>query len=298
MLAPRLRDYFALMKPRVMSLVVFTAFAGLFLAPGGIAPASGVLAILCIAVGAGASGALNMWYDADIDRIMSRTRERPVPAGRVSPVEALVVGLTLSIASVVTLGIGVNWLSAGLLAFTIFFYAVIYTMILKRRTPQNIVIGGASGALPPMIGWAAVTGTVSVESVLLFLIIFLWTPPHFWSLALFKCGDYGDAGVPMLPVVAGERATKIQILAYAVPTALIGVAPALIGMAGITYGLLAAALGAIFVVYSIGVFRMPEGDIKMTAAKKNFAYSIFYLFAIFSALMVDKLADRLPGLIS
>jgi protoheme IX farnesyltransferase len=297
-LAPRLRDYFALMKPRVMSLVVFTAFAGLFLAPGGIAPASGVLAILCIAVGAGASGALNMWYDADIDRIMSRTRERPVPAGRVSPVEALVVGLTLSIASVVTLGLGVNWLSAGLLAFTIFFYAVIYTMILKRRTPQNIVIGGASGALPPMIGWAAVTGTVSVESVLLFLIIFLWTPPHFWSLALFKCGDYGDAGVPMLPVVAGERATKIQILAYAVPTALIGVAPALIGMAGITYGLFAAALGAIFVVYSIGVFRMPEGDIKMTAAKKNFAYSIFYLFAIFSALMVDKLADRLPGLIS
>jgi len=297
-LAPRLRDYFALMKPRVMSLVVFTAFAGLFLAPGGIAPASGVLAILCIAVGAGASGALNMWYDADIDRIMSRTRERPVPAGRVSPVEALVVGLTLSIASVVTLGLGVNWLSAGLLAFTIFFYAVIYTMILKRRTPQNIVIGGASGALPPMIGWAAVTGTVSVESVLLFLIIFLWTPPHFWSLALFKCGDYGDAGVPMLPVVAGERATKIQILAYAVPTALIGVAPALIGMAGITYGLFAAALGAIFVVYSIGVFRMPEGDIKMTAAKKNFAYSIFYLFAIFSALMADKLADRLPGLIS
>lgn len=298
MLAPRLRDYFALMKPRVMSLVVFTAFAGLFLAPGGIAPASGVLTILCIAVGAGASGALNMWYDADIDRIMSRTRERPVPAGRVSPVEALVVGITLSIVSVVTLGLGVNWLSAGLLAFTIFFYAVIYTMILKRRTPQNIVIGGASGALPPMIGWAAVTGTVSVESVLLFLIIFLWTPPHFWSLALFKCGDYGDAGVPMLPVVAGERATKIQIVAYAVPTALIGIAPALIGMAGITYGLFAAVLGAIFVVYSLGVFRMPEGDPKMMAAKKNFAYSIFYLFAIFSALMADKLADRLPGLLS
>ncbi len=298
MLAPRLRDYFALMKPRVMSLVVFTAFAGLFLAPGGIAPASGVLTILCIAVGAGASGALNMWYDADIDRIMSRTRERPVPAGRVSPVEALVVGITLSIVSVVTLGLGVNWLSAGLLAFTIFFYAVIYTMILKRRTPQNIVIGGASGALPPMIGWAAVTGTVSVESVLLFLIIFLWTPPHFWSLALFKCGDYGDAGVPMLPVVAGERTTKIQIVAYAVPTALIGIAPALIGMAGITYGLFAAVLGAIFVVYSLGVFRMPEGDPKMMAAKKNFAYSIFYLFAIFSALMADKLADRLPGLLS
>ncbi|PZU25390.1 MAG: protoheme IX farnesyltransferase [Shinella sp.] len=298
MLAPRLRDYFALMKPRVMSLVVFTAFAGLFLAPGGIAPASGVLTILCIAVGAGASGALNMWYDADIDRIMSRTRERPVPAGRVSPVEALVVGITLSIASVLTLGLGVNWLSAGLLAFTIFFYAVIYTMILKRRTPQNIVIGGASGALPPMIGWAAVTGTVSVESVLLFLIIFLWTPPHFWSLALFKCGDYGDAGVPMLPVVAGERATKIQIVAYAVPTALIGIAPALIGMAGITYGLFAAVLGAIFVIYSLGVFRMPEGDPKMMAAKKNFAYSIFYLFAIFSALMADKLADRLPGLLS
>ncbi|MBB4104400.1 heme o synthase [Allorhizobium borbori] len=298
MLAPRLRDYFALMKPRVMSLVVFTAFAGLFLAPGGIAPASGVLTILCIAVGAGASGALNMWYDADIDRIMSRTRERPVPAGRVSPVEALVVGITLSIISVLTLGLGVNWLSAGLLAFTIFFYAVIYTMILKRRTPQNIVIGGASGALPPMIGWAAVTGTVSVESVLLFLIIFLWTPPHFWSLALFKCGDYGDAGVPMLPVVAGERATKIQIVAYAVPTALIGIAPALIGMAGITYGLFAAVLGAIFVVYSLGVFRMPEGDPKMMAAKKNFAYSIFYLFTIFSALMADKLADRLPGLLS
>ena len=295
LLAPRLRDYFALMKPRVMSLVVFTAFAGLFLAPGGIAPMSGVLAILCIAVGAGASGALNMWYDADIDAIMSRTRERPVPAGRVSATEALAVGLSLSALSVAVLGFGVNWLSAGLLAFTIFFYAVIYTIWLKRSTPQNIVIGGVAGAFPPMIGWAAVTGSVSVESVVLFMIIFLWTPPHFWSLALFKCGDYGDAGVPMLPVVAGERATKRQIVAYAVLTALIGVLPTFIGMAGVAYGFFAAALGLAFVYYSIGVYRMPEKDARMLPAKKNFAFSIFYLFAIFSALMVDKLADRLPA---
>ncbi|MCX8998043.1 heme o synthase [Rhizobiaceae bacterium BDR2-2] len=295
LLAPRLRDYFALMKPRVMSLVVFTAFAGLFLAPGGIAPASGALAILCIAIGAGASGALNMWYDADIDAVMSRTENRPVPAGRVSPAEALILGLALSAASVVTLGFGVNWLAAGLLAFTIFFYAVIYTILLKRRTPQNIVIGGAAGAFPPMIGWAAVTGGISMESALLFLIIFLWTPPHFWSLALFKCGDYDKAGVPMLPVVAGERTTKIQIVVYAVLAAFVGIVPTLIGMAGVTYGLFAALLGIIFIVYSVGVMRMPEKDARMLPAKKNFAFSIFYLFAIFSGLMADKLIDRLPA---
>ena len=294
----RAGDYIVLLKPRVMSLVVFTALVGMLVAPGHLDPLRAAMAIACIAVGGGASGALNMWWDADIDRVMRRTLGRPIPSGRVQPGEALGLGLALSGIAVMMLWLATNALAGALLAFTIFFYAVIYTMILKRRTPQNIVIGGASGALPPMIGWAAVTGTVSVESVLLFLIIFLWTPPHFWSLALFKCGDYGDAGVPMLPVVAGERATKIQIVAYAVPTALIGIAPALIGMAGITYGLFAAVLGAIFVVYSLGVFRMPEGDPKMMAAKKNFAYSIFYLFTIFSALMADKLADRLPGLLS
>lgn len=281
------RDYFELLKPRVMSLVVFTAFAGLVMAPGHINPVIGVIAVLCIAVGAGASGALNMWYDADIDAVMSRTAKRPIPSGRIQPREALAFGLTLSAFSVVILGLAVNWLSAGLLAFTIFFYAVIYTMWLKRSTPQNIVIGGAAGAFPPMIGWACVTNGVSIESIVLFLITFLWTPAHFWALALFKMRDYEAVGVPMLPNVAGEKTTKHQILIYAVLTAVISVIPSCLGFASLGYGIFAAAMGIAFVWYSIGVLRMPESDRVMVPAKKLFAYSIFYLFAIFSGLMID-----------
>ncbi|MBY5569539.1 protoheme IX farnesyltransferase [Rhizobium leguminosarum] len=287
------RDYFELLKPRVMSLVVFTAFAGLVLAPGHIHPVLGVIAILCIAVGAGASGALNMWYDADIDAIMSRTANRPIPAGRIAPSEALAFGLVLSGFSVVILGLAVNWLSAGILAFTIFFYAVVYTMWLKRSTPQNIVIGGAAGAFPPMIGWACVTNSVTIESTVLFLIIFLWTPAHFWALALFKMRDYEAVGVPMLPNVAGERVTKHQIVAYAVLTAICAVLPSFLGFASLGYGFVAAALGAIFIYCSIAVWRMPDGDLKMIPAKKLFGFSIFYLFAVFSALMIDRLASVL-----
>ncbi|RVM94369.1 protoheme IX farnesyltransferase [Sinorhizobium meliloti] len=296
--APRLseasaRDYFELLKPRVMSLVVFTAFAGLVLAPGHINPFIGFTAILCIAIGAGASGALNMWYDADIDAVMSRTAKRPIPAGKILPEEALAFGLTLSAFSVIILGLAVHWLAAGLLAFTIFFYVAIYTMWLKRSTPQNIVIGGAAGAFPPMIGWACVTGGVSVESIVLFLIIFLWTPAHFWALALFKMGDYGAVGVPMMPNVCGEATTKRQIVIYAVLTAVSGVCPTLLGFASLGYGAFATAMGLGFVWYSLGVLRMPEGDKRMVPAKKLFAFSIAYLFAIFSALLVDYAIARI-----
>ncbi|WP_164833332.1 heme o synthase [Sinorhizobium meliloti] len=296
--APRLseasaRDYFELLKPRVMSLVVFTAFAGLVLAPGHINPFIGFTAILCIAIGAGASGALNMWYDADIDAVMSRTAKRPIPAGKILPQEALAFGLTLSAFSVIILGLAVHWLAAGLLAFTIFFYVAIYTMWLKRSTPKNIVIGGAAGAFPPMIGWACVTGGVSVESIVLFLIIFLWTPAHFWALALFKMGDYGAVGVPMMPNVCGEATTKRQIVIYAVLTAVSGVCPTLLGFASLGYGAFATAMGLGFVWYSLGVLRMPEGDKRMVPAKKLFAFSIAYLFAIFSALLVDYAIARI-----
>ncbi|MDO1581301.1 heme o synthase [Rhizobium oryzicola] len=287
------RDFFELLKPRVMSLVVFTAFVGLVLAPGHINPVLGAIAILCIAVGAGASGALNMWYDADIDAVMSRTARRPIPAGRVTPGEALAFGLTLSTFSVAILGLAINWFAAGLLAFTIFFYAVVYTMWLKRSTPQNIVIGGASGAFPPMIGWACVTGGLSLDSILLFSIIFLWTPAHFWALALFKMRDYGSVGVPMMPNVAGERSTKHQIVVYAVLTAVCGVLPTMTGLAGTAYGIFAAVLGALFVGCSIAVWRMADGDEKMVQAKQMFAYSVFYLFAIFSAFLVDHFGRAL-----
>ncbi|RWX77218.1 protoheme IX farnesyltransferase [Neorhizobium lilium] len=290
------RDYFELLKPRVMSLVVFTAFAGLVLAPGHVNPVLAAVSILCIAVGAGASGALNMWYDADIDAVMSRTARRPIPAGRILPQEALAFGLTLSVFSVVILGLAVNWFAAALLAFTIFFYAVVYTMWLKRSTPQNIVIGGASGAFPPMIGWACVTGGVSLDSILLFLIIFLWTPAHFWALALFKMRDYGSVGVPMMPNVAGETSTKNQMIVYAVLTAVVSVAPSVTGLAGLGYGIFAAVLGAIFVLCSISVRRMPEGDARMVPAKKMFAYSVFYLFAIFSGLLADHVSASVGAL--
>jgi protoheme IX farnesyltransferase len=286
------KDYFELLKPRVMSLVIFTAFAGLVMAPGHINPVIGFIAILCIAVGAGASGALNMWYDADIDAVMTRTASRPIPSGRILPGEALAFGLTLSGFSIAILGLTVNVLSAGLLAFTIFFYAVVYTMWLKRWTPQNIVIGGAAGAFPPMIGWAAVTGGVSIESIVLFLIIFLWTPAHFWALALFKMRDYEAVGVPMLPNVSGEKVTKDQILIYAVLTAAAGVAPTFLGFASPVYGVISGILGAAFIWLSMLCRRMPVGDAKMMPAKKLFAFSILYLFAIFSCLMVDHFAAQ------
>ena len=288
-------DYLALLKPRVMSLVVFTAFVGMVTAQAPVNPVIAVFSILAIAVGAGASGALNMWYDADIDAVMSRTASRPVPSGRVAPGEALAFGLVLSALSVMTLGLVANWLAASLLAFTIFFYAVVYTMWLKRWTPQNIVIGGAAGAFPPMIGWAAVTGDVSLYGVVQFLIIFLWTPPHFWALALFKSGDYQRAGVPMMPNVAGEASTKRQIFAYSIPVAFVAVVPTLIGAASLAYGLFAAALGAAFVWYAWKVLRMDEADRGMRPAKMLFAYSVFYLFAIFAALLADGIVGRIGG---
>lgn len=277
------RDFFTLLKPRVMSLVIFTAIVGLVLAPGEIHPVLAFTAILCVAVGAGASGCLNMWYDADIDAVMKRTRNRPVPAGRVSPGEALGFGIALSVASVALMGLVVNLVAAALLALTIAFYLFVYTMWLKRRTPQNIVIGGAAGAFPPMIGWAAVTGTVSIESVVLFAIIFMWTPPHFWALSLFFSKEYADAGVPMLPVIAGERETRRQILIYSVFLAPLGVTPWMLGMLGPVYGWSATLLGALFLAGAIQVWR----DTGMTSAKRLFGYSIFYLLLLFIMMVVD-----------
>jgi heme o synthase len=277
-------DFTRLLKPRVMSLVVFTGFAGLYLAPGSLHPVLEVIAILCIAVGAGASGAINMWYDRDIDAVMSRTRERPIPAGQVGADEALTFGVVLACGSVMVMGLAVNWLSAGLLAMTIAFYVFVYTMWLKRRTPQNIVIGGAAGAFPPMIGWAAVSGTVTVDSVVLFAIIFFWTPPHFWALSLYRSGDYEAAGVPMLPVVAGRRETQKQILLYSLLLAPLGLAPTVIGTVGLFYGITAAILGAAFVYGAWRVWR----DASDRNCKQLFGYSICYLFLIFLALVVDR----------
>jgi heme o synthase len=285
-------DFLALMKPRVMSLVVFTALVGMLAAPVPVNPVIGAIAILGIAVGAGASGALNMWYDADIDAVMRRTAKRPIPAGRVAPGEALTFGLVMAFFSVLTLGFLVNWLAAALLAFTIFFYAVIYTMWLKRWTPQNIVIGGAAGALPPVIGWAAAADAVSLESVIMFAIIFLWTPPHFWALALFKQAEYAKAGVPMLPNAMGEAATRKQILIYSILLAVCGVVPALMGFASPLYGAVSAALGAAFVRHGWRVYRMAYGDTEMRPAKALFGYSLLYLFAIFAALLAEVLAQR------
>jgi len=234
-----------------------------------------------------------MWYDADIDAVMTRTAKRPIPAGRIEPREALAFGLTLSAFSVVILGLAVNWFAAGLLAFTIFFYAVVYTMWLKRSTPQNIVIGGAAGAFPPMLGWACVTGGVSLDSVILFMITFMWTPPHFWALALFKMRDYGSVGIPMMPNVVGQRSTKIQMVVYSVLMAAVVAAPTFTGLASTGYGIFTGVLSLIFIYYSILVLRMAEDDEKMLPAKKLFFYSIFYLFAVFSALIFDHMAAGL-----
>ncbi len=279
-------DYVALMKPRVMSLVVFTALVGLAVAPGSVHPMTAFTALLCIAVGAGAAGALNMWYDADIDALMTRTARRPVPMGRVKPGEALAFGVTLAGFSVVTLGLLVNPLAAALLAFTIFFYAAIYTAWLKRLTPQNIVIGGAAGAFPPLIGWAAVTGSLSLEPIVLFLIIFFWTPPHFWALALYRADDYARAGIPMLPVVAGDFTARRQVLRYTLILAPLGFAPYAVGFAGPLYGLTAAAAGLIMVSLAWQVFceRRPAER----ASKQLFAFSILYLFVLFAVLLVER----------
>ncbi|HRJ68574.1 MAG TPA: heme o synthase [Beijerinckiaceae bacterium] len=282
-------DFFALLKPRVMSLVIFTALVGLVLAPGHIHPVLGAISIFAIAVGAGAAGALNMWYDADIDRVMGRTANRPVPAGRVSESEALSFGLILSVLSVGVLGLASNWFAAGLLAFTIFFYAVVYTMWLKRWTAQNIVIGGAAGAFPPMVGWAAVTASATIESFLLFLIIFIWTPPHFWALALVKSEDYARAGVPMLPVVAGEANTRLQILLYTALLAPTGLAPYAVGLAGPAYALVATLGGAGMLWLAVGVYRRREGKEATKACWRLFGFSILYLFALFAALLVERL---------
>jgi len=288
-------DYFALLKPRVMTLVVFTAFVGLLAAPTPLHPFVGFCAILFIAIGGGASGALNMWWDADIDAVMKRTQRRPIPAGKVTGDEAFAIGIALSAFSVVFLGLATNWVAAGLLAFTIFFYVVIYTMWLKRWTPQNIVIGGAAGAFPPMIGWAAATGGVSVESVLMFCLTFMWTPPHFWALALFMRKDYDNADVPMLTVTHGRRATRNHILAYTVLLAILAVAAGFTSIGGPVYIATSLVLNAMFLRGAIRIWRRDEDmseDDNFLAERKFFKLSLLYLFAHFGAILIEAGLDR------
>jgi heme o synthase len=279
-----LGDYVEILKPRVMSLVVFTAIVGLVVAPGHLAPLSAVLAVACIALGAGAAGAINMWYDRDIDALMRRTALRPLPAGRMRPGEALGCGIALAAIAVATMGLALNWVAAGLLALTIAFYVFVYTMWLKRRTPQNIVIGGAAGAVPPLVGWAAVTGDIGWRALALFAIIFLWTPPHFWALSLYRADDYTKAGVPMLPVVAGARETKRQMLLYTLVLWPAGLAPWVLGIAGVAYGVGALGLSMVFTGTAIAVWR-DDGD---RSARRMFAYSLLYLFLLFSLLLIDR----------
>ncbi|MDE2336676.1 MAG: heme o synthase [Alphaproteobacteria bacterium] len=278
-------DFFELLKPRVMTLVVFTGVAGVVLAPGHLNPFLAFVAVLCIAIGAGAAGAINMWYERDIDAVMSRTQKRPLPQGRVNPDEAVSFGVVLTILAVFLMGLALNWAAAALLAFASFFYVFIYTVWLKRRTPQNIVIGGAAGAFPPMIGWAAATGHVSIESIMLFALIFLWTPPHFWSLALYKNADYKKAGIPMLPVVAGAEATRRQILLYSLILTPFVFAPYFMHIAGMVYLIGAAALHALFVLSAVRV-RL---DATFKSAKLMFGYSIFYLFGLFALMMIGRM---------
>lgn len=284
------RDFWALTKPRVMSLVVFTALCGLLAAPGHIHPVLGFTAILCIAVGAGASGALNQYFEAETDAKMARTANRPLPAGRMDRAAALQFGIGLSAFSVVIMGLAINWLSAAILAFSIFFYAIVYTIWLKPTTPQNIVIGGAAGAFPPVIGWAAVTGDVTVIPVLLFAIIFLWTPPHFWALALFMKTDYAAAGIPMMPVVAGQKSTRRQIFLYSFPMAAAALLPYFLGQASAIYGATAAILNAIFLIFAFNVWRNPAQEAAgMAAEKRLFAFSILYLFLLFAIFAADRM---------
>ncbi len=283
-------DFIALLKPRVMSLVVFTALVGLLAAPVAVHPFVAFCAVLFIALGGGASGALNMWYDADIDAVMKRTAKRPIPQGRVAPGDALALGLALSGFAVIMLGLAANWLAAGLLAFTIFFYAVIYTMWLKRSTPQNIVIGGAAGAFPPMIGWAVATGGISVESVLMFAIIFMWTPPHFWALALFMKSDYEAAGVPMLTVTHGRRATRRHILVYTLLLAPLAVATGFTAIGGPVYLTVSVLLNAAFLKGALDILRRDEdmaGADKYRTEKRFFALSLLYLFGHFGAILAE-----------
>lgn len=283
----RVADYIALLKPRVMSLVVFTGFAGMWIAPGFAAlhPVIALTAILCLALNAGAAGAINMWYDRDIDAVMKRTAARPLPMGRIPAEEALSFGIILSALSVMTMGVAVNWTAAALLALANGFYVFVYTIWLKRRTPQNIVIGGAAGAFPPMIGWAAVTGDITLMPILLFAIIFLWTPPHFWALSLFANEDYRRAGIPMLPCVAGEKATKIQMMLYTLFLLPVTIAPYVLHLAGAVYGIAALALSGFFVFTAQRVML----DSSHKSARLMFGYSVFYLFALFLALMLDKI---------
>jgi len=286
----RARDFVALMKPRVMLLAVFTAFVGLAIAPVRVSPLSGIVAMIAIATGAGAAGMLNMWYDADVDALMARTARRPIPRGAVSRTEALAFGLFLGCGAVAVLALMLNAAAGALLAFTIFFYVVIYTAWLKRRTPQNIVIGGAAGALPPVIGWVAATGRVGLEPLALFLIVFLWTPPHFWALSLNRACEYSRAGIPMLPVIAGRSATTRQILAYSLLLVPASLLPCVLGFAGTLYGTVAAAGGAIFLVLSWSLCRSAESNRR--AASRLFAFSISYLFALFAALLADSTVHR------
>lgn len=281
-------DYIALLKPRVMSLSIFTALVGMVCAPESLHPVLSLTALLCIAVGAGASGALNMWYDADIDGQMQRTAARPIPRGRISPSEALSFGAVLAVGSILSLGLLVNWVAAALLALTIGFYLFIYTMWLKRSTPQNIVIGGAAGAFPPMVGWAAATGSVSLESIVLFLLIFMWTPPHFWALSLYRCRDYERVGIPMMPVVHGERETLKQILLYSLAMVPVGILPAFVGLGGTIYAVVATLMGGWFLWLTIKLCRTQKGTERDKAAKQLFLYSILYLFSLFAVMLVEN----------
>lgn len=285
------RDFFALTKPRVMSLVVFTGLCGMIAAPGHIHPVLGFTAILCIAMGAGGAAALNQWWEADLDAGMKRTAGRPLPQGRMDRTSARDFGVGLSAASVLLMGLAIGWLAGAILAVSIFYYSVVYTIWLKPRTPQNIVIGGGAGAFPPLIGWVAVTGQITLMPVLLFAIIFFWTPPHFWALALFVKSDYAKVGIPMMPVVAGEASTRKQILAYSVLLLPLSASPWFIGGAGAVYGIAALALSALFLALSVPVaFRRKAGDDDtMKPEKRLFAYSVFYLFALFAALVADRL---------
>jgi protoheme IX farnesyltransferase len=284
-------DFVELLKPRVMSLVVLSGVAGLLAAPGSLHPVLAGTAVLCILVAAGAAGAINMWYDRDIDAVMRRTAGRPVVTGRVAPPEALGFGVTLALFSVMLMGLAVNWTAAALLALAILFYVFVYTVWLKRRTPHNIVIGGAAGAFPPMIGWAAVTGGVDAGALALFALIFLWTPPHFWALSLYTDADYSKAGVPMLPVVAGRQATKRQMLLYTLLLLPLAPAPYLMGVAGPGYGLVALALGGLFVVAALRVLR--DDSALQKAAKQMFGFSILYLYLLLAVLIVDATAGQL-----
>ena len=293
------RDYLTLLKPRVMSLVVFTALTGLVCAETPMNPVLAAVAILCVAVGAGASGALNMAWDSDIDQLMRRTRSRPVPSGKVTRGDAAFFGGALSLFSVMVMGLAVNWLAAGLLAFTILFYAVVYTMWLKRSTAQNIVIGGLAGALPPVVGWAAASGTAPFDAWLLCAIIFMWTPPHFWALSLYTTEDYAKAGVPMMPLVKGPKSTRLQILIYSLILAPLGFAPVLTGLGGMIYGAVSAGGGMLFVLLAVRLYRSTAGDVDAGAtglyatcenakpARDLFAVSILYLFALFATLLIE-----------